>query len=55
MHPSFAKRLAGQIHERKWKYGWKPHHLATWLIERFPNLTVEDQQLIKTFQPKSKA
>lgn len=52
MHSKFAERIAKQINEKKWKYGWKPNHLATWLQERFPNLTPEDGAQIKSFLPK---
>lgn len=54
MHPKFAERIAKQINERKWKYGYKPHHLASWLMERFPKLDAEDQAQIKEFMPKKK-
>lgn len=52
MHPRFAERIANQIHQRKWKLGWKPPTLAKWVTERFPNLTQEDQAQIASYIPK---
>lgn len=52
MHPKFAERIAKEIHLRKWKFGWKPMQVAKWLADRFPNMTVEDQQQVKQYLPK---
>jgi len=51
MHPKIAKRIALQLHLRKWKGGMKPPALAKWLQERFPGMTNEDGAQVKESLP----